>query len=60
MCHFFEVSRSGLYLKDQPDKNLPLAELIQMRLSTMANTYRQQEEDPAAANLSFEERMGFW
>lgn len=32
--------------------------LVQMRLSTMADTYRQQEDDPAAANLSFEERMG--
>lgn len=32
--------------------------LIQMRMSAMADAYRQQTEDPSAANLSFEERMG--
>jgi hypothetical protein len=33
--------------------------LVQMRMSAMADAYRQQEEDPAAAGLPFEERMGF-
>jgi len=32
--------------------------LVQMRMSAMADAYRQREEDPAAAGLSFEERMG--
>lgn len=32
--------------------------LIQMRMSTMADAYRQQSEDPAVANLPFEDRFG--
>lgn len=32
--------------------------LIQMRMSAMADAYRQQLEDPSASTLSFEERMG--
>ena len=31
--------------------------LVKMRMSAMADAYRQQTEDPAATNLSFEERL---
>lgn len=32
--------------------------LVQMRMSTMADAYRQQSEDPAVSNLPFEDRFG--
>lgn len=31
--------------------------LVKMRMSAMADAYRQQTEDPAVANLSFDERF---
>ena len=31
--------------------------LVKMRMSAMADAYRQQTEDPAATNLCFEERL---
>ena len=31
--------------------------LVKMRMSAMADAYRQQTEDPAVANLSFDERL---
>ena len=31
--------------------------LVKMRMSAMADAYRQQTEDPTVANLSFDERF---
>ena len=31
--------------------------LVKMRMSAMADAYRQQTEDPAVTNLSFEEQL---
>lgn len=35
-----------------------IGKLTEMRLTAMAAAFRQQIDDPATANLSFEERLG--